>query len=100
MNEPFLTIQSGWTGIFTRRQEGPIPNGTRIVKGEGEPGDAHPPGTLGTVLGSLKATDDVNREARAKGLRECDCFYFVEWDPLPRHAVALADWKIRRADGE
>lgn len=94
-NEP------GWSGVFTRHQaDGAIPNGTRIVKGESEPGDSTPSGSKGTVLGSIDTIPEVEAEARGRGVRPPDAyFYSVEWDRLPHVAVNVMDWKIARADG-
>lgn len=72
----------GWTGNFTTQQAaGAIQNGTRIRKITAEHKDAHPVGSLGTVLGSLQA-------------QEGKLLYFIEWDATPRCAVAVADFKI------
>jgi hypothetical protein len=106
MSEPFLTIEAGWHGVFTRQQaKGAIPNGSRIVKTASEKGDSTPYGALGTVLGSLgpfppEAAAEAKAELVAKGLEPNDVVYayFVEWDALPRTAVGIMDWKIRRAE--
>lgn len=77
----FVT-EPGWFGVFTREQAPKaIPNGTRICKVATEHGDAHPIGTKGLVLGSLAADDQQT-------------LYFIEWEPRPRFAVAVADFKI------
>lgn len=78
-----LKTEPGWTGAFTRETyPGSIPNGTRIVKIWMEPGDRHPIGAEGTILGSIghPKLDNIA--------------YFVEWDTLPRHAVAVIERKI------
>jgi hypothetical protein len=104
--EPFLVIEVGWQGAFTRRQaDGAIPNGARIVKAHAEEGDGHPVGSLGTVLGSLgfppEAAEEAAAELAAKGLdpRPVKYAYFVEWDATPRVAVGVMDYKIGVADG-
>ncbi len=75
----------GWVGQFTNDQaKGAIPNGTRIKKTESEEGDATPDGTLGTVLGSLRAPPEMGMLL----------FYFVEWDNSKRVAVGIMGWKI------
>lgn len=96
-----LFTETGWTGVFTRHETpGALPNGTRIVKAEVEPGDSQPLGALGKVIGSMPNVPEVFEEAKRKGLRPPNAYwYFVEWDALPRHAVAIMDWKIARADG-
>lgn len=93
--------ETGWVGVFTRHQaEGAIPNGTAIVKADSEPGDAHPTGAKGTVLGSIPTIPEVEADARARGLRPPDAFFYsVEWSARPRVAINIMDWKIRRADG-
>lgn len=82
--------ERGWVGAFTRAQAvGAIPNGTRIRKVNSEHDDAHPDGTFGTVLGSIKSPDDLVHIA--------DYGYFVEWDPRPRCAIGVMSFKIERA---
>jgi hypothetical protein len=67
----------GWQGQFTTQQQpGAIPNGTRIRKRSGSPGDQARVGSVGHVLGSLRAP--------SLGLG-----YFVEWDHFPRTAVFI-----------
>lgn len=86
MEEFNIDVHPGYMGVFTRDQAvGAIPNGTRIVKTKSEPGDSHPDGTPGTVLGSFRVDDQP-------------AFYFVEWDCKPRIAVALAGHRIKEAD--
>jgi hypothetical protein len=82
--------RDGYLGVFTRDSEpGAIPNGARIVKVKSEVGDANPVGTLGTVLGSIRAPAEVGR--RFPGVVY---FYFVEWDSMPRMAVGVFNTKI------
>lgn len=82
---------AGYFGWFTRYQTtGAIPNGTRITKVAAEEGDAHPVGTGGIVLGSLRHP-------------ETGFGYFVAWDPKPGYAVFVAGLKIEAQatlDGE
>lgn len=81
-----LSEPPGWTGVFTTEQaKGAIPNDTRVKKVVKEPGDAHPIGAQAKVLGSLR---------HAAGT-----LYFVEWDAMPKCAVAVADWKIKSMAG-
>lgn len=76
---------AGWEGAFTTDQaEHALPNGSRVEKAAGEPGDAHPIGSLATVLGSVSHP--------SVGMA-----YFVEWDDMPRHAVGVSAWKLRPA---
>lgn len=79
-----MNIQNypGWTGGHTREEApGALPNGTRVRKVETEPEDAHPIGSLATVLGS------VYHAVHGFG-------YFVEWDAKPRFAVLVIARKI------
>jgi hypothetical protein len=83
---PDLHEEPGWTGVFTRNEApGCYPNTTRVVKVQMEAGDANPLGTTGTVLGSLSHP--------AMGTA-----YFVEWDTMPRVAVAVMAWKLARQE--
>jgi len=83
----------GWTGMFTRAEaEGAIPNGSRIVKTERVDGDAHGPGALGTVLGSISTPAVMRQQHPATPY-----FYFIEWDDTPRVAVGVASDKIAEA---
>lgn len=76
-NEP------GWIGAFTRSEVlGAYRNGSRVVKVKAESGDAHPVGTMATVLGSVMHP--------SAGLA-----YFVEWDDTPRVATAVVSFKIK-----
>lgn len=77
-----LGLYPGWRGIHTRDEApGAIRNGTRVRKVKTEPSDAHPIGAMATVLGSMTAP-------------RVGMIYFVEWDALPRSAVAVVPWKI------
>jgi hypothetical protein len=77
----------GWTGMHTRDEApGAMKNGTRVRKVKFEPGDAHPIGSLATVLGSLHHPT-------------LGYAYFVEWDNAPRTATAVVGFKIDLADG-
>lgn len=72
----------GYVGVFTRGEApGAYPNGSRIKKVWGEPGDANPLGTEGTVLGSVYHPDHGYA-------------YFVEWDTRPKWAVGVTERKI------
>jgi hypothetical protein len=76
--------EPGWVGRFTRaRIKGALPNGTRVVKVAADPGDAHVPGALATILGSFGLPDQFG--------------YFVEWDDAPKHAVFVMANKLKAA---
>lgn len=80
-----LTERRGWTGLHTTDQyPGAWPNGTRVRKIKSDPGDQHSDGTLATVIGSMghPSLDQV--------------IYCVEWDPLPRVAIAVIGSRIER----
>jgi len=98
LNPMGLQNEAGWVGAFTRAQAmGAIPNGMTIRKREGDPGDTQPIGTLGRVLGSFASPPGATPEMVEKTGRDVRYFYFVEWMPLPRHAVGMVDWKIEPA---
>jgi hypothetical protein len=83
--DDLLHEEPGWLGAFTRQSApGALPAGSPVLKANSEPGDGHPNGTPGVVLGSLPA-------APGKIL------YFVEWQPRPHVAVATADFKLQPA---
>ncbi|MFQ5874778.1 MAG: hypothetical protein ACE5JL_13425 [Dehalococcoidia bacterium] len=76
--------------LFTTDQApGAIPNGTRVEKINSEPGDGHPDGTTGRVIGSV-AVEDPRLPARY--------VYFVEWVDLPAVPVAVGDNRIREVE--
>jgi hypothetical protein len=80
--------EPGWHGMFTRQQaKGALANGTRIVKVNSEPGDAHPDGTPGVILGSISHP----------AIWDGAVCYFVEWAPARRKAVAVMGFKLREA---
>lgn len=86
MNMHSIRNEDGWAGAFSREQaSGAIPNGTRIVKCNSEPHDATPDGMTGTVLGSLRAPEQMGALL----------FYFVEWDDKPRIPLGIMATKIR-----
>lgn len=96
---PFIS-EPNMTGVFTREEaDGAIPNGARIRKIREETGDTTPLGTLGWVLGSLAADDEVIDMIPVTELREHTKFaYFVEWDILPHHAIGIIGGKIEAVD--
>jgi hypothetical protein len=76
--------------IFTRNQaEGALPKGSRVVKVKSEAGDAHPIGSLATVLGSIPVPPPLDKASLY--------FYFVGWDDNPGVAVGIASWKVADA---
>jgi len=76
--------EPGWAGLFVRSEiEGALRNGTRVVKVTFDSKDAHPPGSLATVIGSFGPPEMFG--------------YFVEWDDTPRVAVFVEPRKIRPA---
>jgi hypothetical protein len=84
-NEP------GWVGTFTRAQaEGAIPNGTVVIKTLCDPGDTHPAGTPGKVLGSIRALPGMEKQFPG-----VEYMYWVEWQPHPLCAVVVVSTKIR-----
>ena len=83
-----ITQHNGWFGAFTRgTARDAIPSGVAIRKVNSEPGDAHPDGTCGVVLGSF----------RDATVRDGALVYFIEWDGHPRMAVGTMGWKVERA---
>lgn len=80
--ERVVRAHVGWQGQFTTEQQpGAIPNGTRIRKKRGDPGDQARVGSVGHVLGSL-ANPNVG------------IGYFIEWDHWPKCAVFIMGTKI------
>lgn len=77
----------GWVGVFTTNQDphAKFKNGTRVCKTGTVGSDAHPDGSLATVLGSVGADD-------ARFL-----VYFVEWDDMPKHACVVAHFRLKAA---
>jgi hypothetical protein len=95
-------LHPGYKGRHTQGQApGAIPNGTRVVKQNTQPGDSQPDGALGIVLGSFKAPTGLKLAARSERLMGVTYFYFVEWDALPGVAVGVVSTKITawHADG-
>jgi hypothetical protein len=85
-----LRHEPGWAGAFTRgTAEGALPNGSLVIKANAEPGDGHPDGTPGVVLGSIIHPDVMDGQLA----------YFVEWAPRPRTAIVTVADKLRPAQG-
>jgi len=76
--------QPGYLTPFTRRQW-PLAkymNGARVRKvWQDRTGDIHPPGSLGTVLGSI-------------GALGMQAGYFIEWDATPHVATLVVEDKL------
>jgi hypothetical protein len=84
MNDRTVRPHVGWHGQFTtQQQDGAYPNGTRIRKKYGDPGDQAKAGSTGRVLGSLSNP-------------QIGIGYFVEWDHWPQTAVFIMGKKIER----
>ena len=80
--------------MFTRAQaDGAIPNGTRVRKVVSDPGDTHPVGSVGIVLGSFAAPEPVPAFEHVRH------FYFIEWQQHPRVAMGITDFKVRPLAG-
>lgn len=73
---------------MTTQSAGALPNGTLIEKVSSEPGDGHPDGTEGEIIGSMD-------EAFIPGLGRKMRAYFVKWAgfPIP---VGTADFKVKK----
>jgi hypothetical protein len=85
-------VHPGYIGRHSRGQApGAIANGARVVKRNSQRLDSQPDGGLGRVLGSIKTPAEL---AIRSGVAYV---YFVEWDALPRAAVAVISTKIREA---
>lgn len=87
----------GWVGAFSRNEaEGAIPNGAAVLKVNSEPGDGHPDGSVGIVVGSLDV-GDLDTSGLPAGMPKVKFLYWIEWKSRPRHAVGIIDHKVRRA---
>lgn len=83
-----IRYEPGWTWGFSRNEVlGAWKNGTRIVKTNSEPGDGHPDGTPGTILGSIASA----------AVQDGAICYFVEWDSAPQVAVGCMWFKVKPA---
>jgi hypothetical protein len=75
----------------TAHAPGAYANGSRVRKATFHPGDAHPVGALGTVVGSLGPIDVVGRR---------EFGYFVVWDKLPGVPVFVRGGKVELEKGQ
>lgn len=77
--------------------------GTRIVKVASEPADAHPDGSMGTIIFDMGAVGEQGAaNLHAMGVLNAaadERFYFVEWDDLPGVPVGVRGAKLRIAAG-
>jgi hypothetical protein len=66
-------------GMLAGEASGAIRNGRTVIKQNSEPGDAHPDGTLGTVMSSIPVPIEIRAGAIAEGYGDCEYFYFIDW---------------------
>lgn len=86
--------EPGWRGFFTRSQApGAIPNGARIVKCLSVPNDTHANGARGTVLGSIRTPQAMQKDFPGVAFS-----YFVEWDDMPREGQFVLGSRIKPVD--
>lgn len=91
-----IAFHPGYAGAFTRGQaQGAYECGSRVIKANSEAGDANPDGSLGTVLGSIKAPSGMSNPAYAGKI-----MYFVEWDARPKHAIGIIETKLKLGNGD
>src|SRR5258708_6173907 len=76
--------------FFPGAAEGAIPNETRIVKTNSDPGDSYPDGTGGIIL-SNQYLEDITAAKDKYG-------YFVLFDPDPKVPVFIQGNRIRIAE--
>lgn len=88
--------EPGWLGVFTREEApGALGNGTPVAKVRSEPGDTFPDGTRGTVLGSIgPGPDEPTPTPHGATIPPGAYLYFVEWEPRPRYAIAIASNRL------
>jgi hypothetical protein len=74
---------------LTTQVAGAIPNGSDVVKVNSEPGDCHPDGTPGVVVGSAGPVymEKFGREMLA---------YFVQWDGNVAVPIGTIDIKVKK----
>ena len=85
-----IITKPGWRNHWVEGQApGAYPNGSRVRKVMGEPGDAHPVGSLATVISSMSGEQ--------VGLDRVGIGYFVEWDASPKAAVLVVAAKLALA---
>lgn len=76
--------------------------GTRVVKQNSQPGDGHPDGSTGTILGDFGIIGiEGARSLQSKGVSDAtpdEHFYFVEWDDFVGIPVGTRGKKLRPMD--
>jgi hypothetical protein len=94
-----LQSEPGWAGVLVReRAPGALAIGAPVVKVRSEPGDTFPDGTRGTVLGSIgPGPDEPIPTPHGATIPAGAYLYFVEWEPRPRCAVAIASNRLAHA---
>lgn len=82
--------------ICVGQDKGRWPKGTRVKKINSRPGDCHPDGAPGTIVGALGPLSASERaELIMVGMaEEVECLYWVEWDDLPGMPTGIADYRI------
>lgn len=75
---------------MTKQSPGALLNGTIIEKVNSEPGDGHPDGTVGEIVGSM---DEAFIPALGRRMRA----YFVKWGDFMA-PVGTADFKVKKKD--
>ena len=75
---------------------GAWPRGTWVKKRGSPPGDFHPDGTPGQVMGSLAVSPDVKEDFRRRIAREITFLYVLVWDGEP-YPVMVPDDKLEVA---
>lgn len=73
--------------FFSGQAAGAYPNGSRVRKVNSEPGDAHPDGSLGTVLSSISHPEVMGGMVA----------YFVAWDARPTMPIGTDAPKVELA---
>jgi hypothetical protein len=86
----FMARGGGAYSYCTRQAPGALLNGVRVTKANYEPGDAHRPGDLGTIVGSLGPAD-YKEHKNAYG-------YFIRWDDNPDLVVAVCSWRLKAVE--
>ncbi len=68
--------------------EGAMPNGTFVVKQNSEPGDGHPDGEVGKIVGSMGPLDEP--------VLGCRYGYFVIWEGNQEVPVWTMETKLKK----
>lgn len=87
--------EPGIAGAFTRATApGALPRGTRVRKVQSEEGDAHPVGSMATVIGSVGGAEVAAKFPELAALEPSGIGYFVMWDDMPGAAVFITAKKL------